>query len=231
VSGARLGRLRAGLRGRPYTEVELAALDFETTGLDAGRDHVISFGVVPVRAGRIVLGETVHERVRPPVAPSATSVTIHGMRSQDLADAASLEQARPVLAAALDSRPILAWYAPMEIAFLAQVFGGRRRIARSVIDVRLLAIEHERRVRDARRPGTATTGEDPGSGALTAGETPVERMSLSAYAEKLQVPVADPHDALDDAMVTAHVFLVLATKLRRRDSALSVGELLRLGRT
>lgn len=34
----------------------------------------------------------------------------------------------------------------------------------------------------------------------------------------LRVPVVNPHEALDDALVTAQLFLVLATKLEARGS-------------
>jgi len=39
---------------------------------------------------------------------------------------------------------------------------------------------------------------------------------LTAAAERYSVPVANPHHALDDALVTAQLFLVTATKLGGR---------------
>ena len=41
-------------RAVPWREIEYAALDFETTGLDFRSDTVISYGVVPVRHGRAI---------------------------------------------------------------------------------------------------------------------------------------------------------------------------------
>jgi DNA polymerase III epsilon subunit-like protein len=40
--------------------------------------------------------------------------------------------------------------------------------------------------------------------------------ALTTTAERHGVPVADPHDALDDALVTAQLFLVLVGKLPGR---------------
>jgi DNA polymerase III epsilon subunit-like protein len=37
--------------------------------------------------------------------------------------------------------------------------------------------------------------------------------ALTRTAERFGVPVADPHDALDDALVTAQLFLVLVRKM------------------
>jgi DNA polymerase-3 subunit epsilon len=115
-----------------------------------------------------------------------------------------------MLSAALDGCFILSWYAPIEIAFLNRMFeGGRRRFRRRTIDVRGLAIAIDRR-----------------RGRLS----DVAEYSLPACAARFGVPVAHPHDALDDALVTAQVFLVLAGRLER-EGLVRVGALLRAGRT
>ena len=51
-----------GSRGIHWTKIGFAALDFETTGLDAN-DTVVSFGVVPVVNGRIVLAGSTYRTV------------------------------------------------------------------------------------------------------------------------------------------------------------------------
>ena len=78
-----------------------------------------------------------------------------------------------------------------------QIFGGSPRSwRRRTIDVRNLAIaaEGQPRARGA-RPGFPLTGT----------------------AEQYGVPVAEPHEAFDDALVTAQLFLVLTSHLGRRD--------------
>ena len=179
-----------------WRDARFAALDFETTGLDLGTDVVVSFGVVPVDAGRARLADSVHQLVSPSVPPSPRSQTIHELRPQDLAGAPDIEQARETLAAALSGRFLLAWFADVEVHFLTAIFGGsRRRWRRRTIDVRSLAIAVDGGDRTARRT--------PGYG-------------LTASAEAYGVPVANPHEAFDDALVTAQLFLVLASKLPGR---------------
>ncbi|MEA2581802.1 MAG: polymerase subunit epsilon [Actinomycetota bacterium] len=189
-----------------WTAAEFASLDFELTGLDLANDHVVSFGVVPVRDGRIVLGESVHQLVEPPISPSPSSVAIHGMRAQDLTGAPPLSDAATVLGDALANRFLLVWFASVELAMLRRIYGrGGRGFARRCVDVRSLA----------RIVGGAE------------GATPDE--SLSVCAERYQVPVAAPHNALDDALVTAQLFLVLAPRLRDQGIT-TVGDLLQAGR-
>lgn len=180
------------MRSRPWREAEFASLDFETTGLDRERDAVVSFGVVPVRGGRVVVGESVHQLVVPEVPSSPGSMRIHGILPKDLADAQPLPVAGEALRGALGGRFVLAWFASVEIGFLRRLYGGRRRSwVRRTIDVRQLAIEFEHLDQDVRQ-------------------------SLSSAAEHYGIPVARPHEALDDAMVTAQLFLVLAARLEER---------------
>jgi DNA polymerase-3 subunit epsilon len=184
VRGPRLGSGRA-----PWRAIEYAALDFETTGLDYARDTIISYGLVPVVGGRIPVGRSVHQLIDPAVPPTPRSQTIHGLRPQDLAGSPSLAEARADLAAGLAGRYLLVWFADVELHFLRAIFGTRHRTwRRRTIDVRNLAIAAAGRPRKTR----AELG-----------------YSLTGSAERWGVPVANPHDALDDALVTAQLFLVL----------------------
>jgi DNA polymerase-3 subunit epsilon len=122
---------------------------------------------------------------------SPNSVVIHMLRPVDLVGATTLEEAKEALRRRIASRFLLAWWAPVEAGFLDQLFGGGLGAwMRRAIDVRdlLLALEGEA----------------------------AARLTLSAAAERHHVPVASPHEALDDALVTAQLFLVLATKLGDR---------------
>ena len=196
-----------GLRGRGWKDAGFAALDFETTGLDLVNDHVVSFGVVPVRGGRIILGEGVHQLVEPPIPPSPTSIMVHGMRTQDLIGAPSITQATEVLAEALADRFLLTWHASVELAILRRLFGSPGRgFHRRCIDVRKLAML-----------AVDTDMPEP------------FKESLSGCAERYGVPVAAPHEAFDDALVTAQLFLVLAEQLGGRGIR-TVGDFLRVGR-
>ena len=204
MSGRRPRRPARSGRRRSWRQAEFAALDFETTGLDRERDAIVSFGVVPVRAGRALVGESVHRLVAPAVPPSAESMRIHGILPIDLEDAFPLPEAAAALGAALERRYVLAWYAGVEIDFLGRLFGRRRSWVARTVDVRQMVIELEGLDQDVRQ-------------------------SLSSAAEHYGVPVANPHEALDDAMVTAQLFLLIAARLEQRGLG-NVGGLLGLTR-
>jgi DNA polymerase-3 subunit epsilon len=178
-----------GLRRGPWTAVRWASLDFEATGLDFERDQIISFGVVPIDGARIQVGDAVYQLVDPgDVPPSPESITVHGLRPVDLHGASTVEAAKENLRRALDGRFLVTWWAGVEAAFLAKLFGGGSRTwLKRAVDVRKLVLELEGEV-------SAT-------------------LTLSGAAERFGVPVASPHHALDDALVTAQLFLVTATRL------------------
>ena len=191
-----------------WRSAELVALDFETTGLDLDRDEVISFGLIPILGGRIDLSGRLYQEVAPGVEPSRASIPIHHLRAQDLATAPAMQEVAHAFRDALSGRFILAWAAEIEIAFLRKVFGGGRRAwRRRTIDVRTLIMAVERPSGDADR--------GPGYYALPAAAT------------RFGVPVEQTHHALDDAFMTAELFLVAANALETRGRG-SIRELLRI---
>jgi DNA polymerase-3 subunit epsilon len=195
-------------RRADWRAAELVALDFETTGLDLDRDEVISFGLIPIRAGRIDLSRQVYQEVAPGVGPSHSSIRIHHLRAQDLATAPAMHEVTGAFRDALDGRFVLAWAAGVEIAFLRKVFGGGKRPwRRRTIDVRTLIMAVER-----------STGDGQGGAGYYA---------LTAAATRFGVPVEQAHHALDDAFMTAELFLVAAAALEARGSG-SIRDLLRI---
>ncbi|MFB3737896.1 MAG: PolC-type DNA polymerase III [Candidatus Velamenicoccus archaeovorus] len=191
ILGAGPARPARRTRRLSWREARFASLDFETTGLDYDRDEVVSFGVVPVERGRVIVGGAIHQLVRPRVPASASSMTVHGILPRDLVDAPPMAVARETLRRALQDRYVLAWFAEVELAFLARTFGGsERRWAGRTVDARQLALDLE-------------------------GRDQATRHTLSSVAARYGIPVSSPHEALDDAMVTAQLFLVLASRMER----------------
>jgi DNA polymerase-3 subunit epsilon len=193
-------------RRRSWTATPFAALDFETTGLDFDRDRIVSFGVVPIDGGvvRELLGA--YSLVDPgPVPVSDVSRAIHGLGPEELRDAPPANVARASLRDALAGRVLITWNGIVEAAFLARLFGTSARTwLRRSVDVRWFVI--------------ALLGPD--AAALT----------LSEAAARFDVPVTAPHHALDDALVTANLFVATATALSAGGGLRSTRDAMRIGR-
>jgi DNA polymerase III epsilon subunit-like protein len=111
-------------------------------------------------------------------------------------DAPIQEDSSEGLRRELDRRYLVAWSARTEAAFLDEIFcEGRTHWLRRTIDVRRLASL------TARLSGTDFGPDTPGV------------FELSSVARRYRVPEPRPRDALDAAVMTAELFLILATKL------------------
>jgi len=179
-------------RRRGWREARFVSLDFETTGLDLRHDAVVSFGAVPVEGGRVILPGALYGEVAPAAPLSAESIRVHELRPADLVGAPGPRSARSMLAAALNRRFLLAWVAEVEVGFLARMFHMPRYVLRRrTVDVARLLVAFDR----------------------AEGRTPSRYVSLVNACRRFGVPLESPHHALDDAVMTAELFLVLATKL------------------
>jgi DNA polymerase-3 subunit epsilon len=179
-------------RSTPWREAAYSVVDVETTGLDARRDEVVSFGAVPVDAGRARAGAATYLLVRPAQDLPERSILIHGIRPLDLAAAPDLAGQLPAIRAAVAGRVLVAHAAFVEQRFLQPILRAR-------IDPRPLRIVDTAVL--ARLWWRERGVGDPGF------------LELSRLAAALRLPVHRQHHALGDALTTAQVFLALATHL------------------
>lgn len=196
-------------RSRSWRDASFAVLDFETTGLDLQRDHILSYGLVPVVGGRIHMPGAIYRVVRPPIPVPPESIRVHGIRPTELTGAPELDKVSDELLGALEGRMLVAHASGIELAFLGRLYDERgRRRPRRAIDVIDLAVE-------------LTSRE---------GAAPPRSARLADLAERYGVPAARTHHAFGDALITAQLFLVLATRMERLGAA-GVRDLVRAGRS
>lgn len=192
----------------PWRTQEFLALDFETTGLDLRRDHIVAYGAVPVVEGRIRAAGALSGLVKPHKAMSDDALRIHCLHQRDLESAPPLSAAVAHLLPALTGRVVIAHCSWIERALL------RRAMAKTST-----ARYHSRMVDTEVLARHALSLPDEGTHAI----------SLEWLACKLGMPVHTPHLALGDAMTTAEVFLALAHRLEAQRGALTVRQLLTEG--
>lgn len=209
----------------PLDQVELLAIDLETTGLDPRKDELLSFGMVLVRGGQVHLGTARHLRVRPRGQVGGSAV-VHGLTDDALAQAPPLELVLPEVLRALVAEPpvpgtaeeaaaprrvLLAHFAQVETAFLAaanrQIYGAS--VAVQVVDT----LEIERRLLRAQHHE------------LAAGT-----VRLDACRRRHGLPRYRAHSALTDAVACAELFLAQTAQLAQtRARPLLLGDVLEKG--
>lgn len=102
----------------PLGDAPFVALDFETTGLNAEQDEIISIGLVPFDLQRIRIREARHWLLKPRQELAEASVVIHGITHSDLEQAPDLLDVLPGLVEALAGRVAVVHYRYIEREFL-----------------------------------------------------------------------------------------------------------------
>ncbi|WP_261815336.1 3'-5' exonuclease [Vibrio gallicus] len=179
--------------GTLLKDTQLLALDFETTGLDAKKDEIISIGLVPFDMNRIYLKQSRSWLIKPKKKLNTDSVVIHGITHSDLEDAPDLNKILPEFLETIAGKICVVHYRQIERDFLNATFKRRfgEGIVFPVIDT--LQIEWEQQRKISSGVWNRLKGKRPASVRLGASRT---RYNLPAYT---------PHDALVDAIATAEL--------------------------
>lgn len=180
------------------------ALDLETGGLDPKRDPIIAVGMLPIRGGRVRLGESYRTLVRPPdgrpIDPG--SVRAHQLVWGEVKDAPPISEVLPEVDRRLSEGALLVHHQRIDVAFLKDAYRrcGLRWPSPPVVDTVDLLVKqaHRRHLRNPELPA------DPPA------------LNLAAARELNGLPPYQAHDALTDAVATAELFLVLRNALRAK---------------
>ena len=169
-------------------EVEFAALDFETTGLDAQRDSILSAGWLALHGTAIDLGTAQHRILRSAQPLPEQSVLIHQLTDDAVAGGDRLENVLPTLLSFLAGRVLLAHHAQLEFQFLRQacrrIFGSD--FVMPVVDTQWLALQ------SMRQRGLHYSAKD---------------LRLFNLRQRYNLPRYRAHNALSDALATAELFV------------------------
>jgi len=174
---------------------EWVSLDCETTGLDVGRDEIISIGAVRIVGQRIMTSERLELLVRPERGVSAGSVRIHRLREQDVAQGLPVEEAVKQLLHFIGSRPLVGYYLEFDVAMLNRAVRPLLGIGLPQPKVEVSALYYEHKFKQL-PPYQQHDNADID-------------LRFDRLMADLQLPVRDAHDALNDAVMAALAFIKL----------------------
>lgn len=184
------------LRTTPVAEIPLLAIDFETTGLVPGTDHVLSVGMVDVTGLRIPLGSAENFLVNPGQEVGQSAV-IHQITDDELANGCTSEEALDRIFDRLAGKVLLAHHAVVEVGFLAAAVKRIHGVAVDIPAVDTLTLGHR------------ALGFDE--------DHPRDAMRLWKLRVRAGLPSYKGHDAVVDALACAELYLALAQELGIKD--------------
>ncbi len=174
---------------------EWVSLDCETTGLNVGKDEIISIGAVRIVGNRIMTSERFEVLVRPERGVSAESVKIHRLREQDVAQGLPIDEAMKQLMRFIGSRPLVGYFLEFDVAMLHKALFPMlgMGLPQPKIEVSGLYYDYKFRHQPAHLRQDA----------------PQIDLRFDTMMADLGLPLRDAHDAVNDAVMAALAFIKL----------------------
>jgi DNA polymerase III subunit epsilon len=181
----------------PYTplkDIDILSVDFETTGLNAVNDKLLSVGFIGVKQQQISLKNSYHQIIKTTEDLSADNVIIHQITDQQKEKGAPLKEVVESLLNALAGKVMLVHFARIERQFLQQACLALYGVAPPfpIIDTLMLA---------KRQLDKKDIAYDPSD------------LRLSALCHKHGLPNHFAHNALNDAIATAELLMVQVSNM------------------
>jgi DNA polymerase III subunit epsilon len=185
---------------QPVESYDFVSFDTELTGLNPRHDEIVSIGAVRIRNLRIVAGDNFFSYTRPNRSLPKDSTLIHRITPEQLTDAPDLATVLPEFVEFCGDSLLIGHYVNLDMAFVNRA--GRRLLGGTLknpcVDSMRLAQayqEHQRRTNFGRvHVGTS--------------------YNLAVLAREYDLPLFMQHDALEDALQTAYLFVFLVKRLK-----------------
>jgi len=183
----------------PFSDVELLSVDFETTGLHAINDKLLSVGFIGVKQHQISIKTSYHQIINTRDDLSADNVVIHQITDQQKNQGAPLKEVVEALLEALAGKVMVVHFARIERQFLQQACIELYGLAPPfpMIDTLMVAKRQLDKYDIAYDPST---------------------LRLSALRHKMGLPNHFAHNALNDAIATAELLMAQVSNLPEQKS-------------
>ncbi|MEZ9142560.1 MULTISPECIES: 3'-5' exonuclease [unclassified Shewanella] len=174
-------------------DIEFVALDFETTGLDADQNSIISIGLVPFTLNRIALRHAKHWFVTPEDKLQENSIIIHGITHSDLKGAPDLLRILEQLLDELAGKIVVVHYRRIERDFFDAAL--RSLIKEGIVFPVVDTMQIEAELQQNKPKGFLDWFKHKRPESIRLGSTRI----------RYNLPTYPPHDALTDAIATAEL--------------------------
>lgn len=169
---------------------EVVAFDCETTGLDVRRDDIIAIAAIRIRGNRILTSERFQAIVRPKARMNIDAIRVHRLREMDVAQGDEVATVISQFLHFISGRPLVGYYVNFDVRMVNKYLRGLIGITLPNRLIEASELYYDRKYGDA-PPGTTVD------------------LSFRAILDDLDLPRLDQHDAFNDALMTAMMYLRL----------------------
>jgi len=175
----------------PYDGNEVVVLDTETTGMNPKKDEILSIGAVKVRDNKILIKDSFEAWIKPKGDISEESIKIHGIRRVDVENAQNADIVIKKLLEYIGNRPLVGYYIRFDIKMI-------NSYTKPLIGIELPNREIELSQMYYRRYRKSSPYE-------------FVDLKFDTIMRELDLPMLGKHDALNDAIMSALIYLKLKT--------------------
>jgi DNA polymerase-3 subunit epsilon len=170
---------------------EVVSIDCETTGLNPKKDDIVSIAAVKISNKRILTSEAYRVTVNPEAHMGGDSIRIHQIRKSDVEAERPIRKVLPDLLHFIGNRPLVGYWTDFDVRMINKDVFAMLNIGlqNPVIDVCDMYFD--------RKYGNAPPG------------TKLD-LRFAAILEDLNLPPLQAHDAFNDAVSTAQMYLILS---------------------
>ena len=168
---------------------EYICFDVETTGLDPKVDDIISIGAVKIKDRQILTSQKFERFVKPKKSLNRSSIKIHHIRECDLQDACEIDEVIEEFLEFIGNSKLVGYYLEFDMAMVNRYIKPKLGINLPNKQIEVSAIYYDKKI----------------------GKIPQGHVDLrfDSILKDLNLPIMGKHDALNDAIMTAMIFVKL----------------------
>ena len=170
-------------------EDEVVVFDTETTGLNPKKDEILSIGAVIVKGNKILTSEKFELFVKPTKAINEESIKIHRIRNIDLENGSEAKEAIEQFLHFIGSRPLVGYYIDFDVKMVNKYVKSLLGITLPNKTIEVSGIYHDKKIKFI-PDGTID-------------------LRFDVMMKDLGLPIFGKHDALNDAVMTAMMYVKL----------------------
>lgn len=169
---------------------ELVSFDCETTSLNVAQAQIISIGAVKIRNNKILTSESFEILVKPEGIMQATNVTIHGLRPKDLTNGVHIHEALEQFLHFVGPRPLVGYFLEYDVAMINKFLKPMLGIKLPQKQIEVSRIFHAQETKNKYYDSYVD-------------------LTMTGMVKALNIPSLPRHDALNDAINVAMMYLAL----------------------
>ena len=178
----------------PNKNDEYICFDCETTGLDRKNDEIISIGALLIQGNKIITSKKFERFIKTDKKSNKEAIKIHQLRDIDIqAYTNTIDDSISDFLSFIGNRPLVGYYLNFDVAMVNKHIKQKIGInlPNKQIEVADMYVKHSNKFFNNDQLD----------------------LSFNSITKKLSIPIMAKHDAINDAIMTAMIFLKLKNSL------------------